>query len=274
MKKLTLLLISFMLFSCSSHKSQHDNNLNYDGASKDYSCLELPSWFLNMPQEKGIAIGIAATNIWDPESTIFDIKDNASIFASRNKESVVITKLKMRENQIRLTPSLVNFNLQIANDIPGLKKYFDNSEIFHKTKLNGMTIGLVGSKNHDINFDSTLVKTNGAPNWYREDSYYTEDNYLVGCGKSSSVNLKTAYNNAYEQAVFSLIKGVKPKVKSALISSHDFVETFVEVDASIIVNNMKNTRNAIVLRKCTNGHIYDGYVEVKWKSDFQVKCND
>jgi len=145
MKNFTIFILMLVLASCSSHKELSENdNLLETASTKKYVELELPNWFMNMPQEEGIAIGIAASNSYNPEVSDSTIKANASVFANRNKSAIVIAKLKMKEEQSVLTPTLSEFKLQLANDIPELKRYYNNTQILNKSEIKGMTIALVG----------------------------------------------------------------------------------------------------------------------------------
>ena len=272
MRNIILFLTMIFLFSCAAnHSTSECGELTLLNQDEPYVPLELPNWFLSMPQEPGLAIGIAATNCYKPELTNSTIKESASIISSRNKSAIVIAKLKMKENQTILTPIISEFNLQLANDIPDLKRYYNDSEIINRTEINGMTIGLVGEKTTTLTQDESKAITNEPPLWYTDSAYCTEDNYLIACGKSSSINMATAYNNAYQEAVYNLIAGIKPKVTSSIINSQNYVESFVEIDASLIIENMNNSRNALVLRRSDNSYIYDGYVEIKWQPEYRVQ---
>lgn len=272
MHKIILFLTIIFLFACANNtidSNCEDLTLNHHHAP--FEALELPNWFLNMPQEPSLAIGIAPVNIYKPESTISNIKESASVISSRNKSAIVIAKLKMKESQAVSTPIISEFNLQLASDIPDLKRYFDNSKILATKDLCGMAIGLVGAKTADITIDESITKSVTPPLWYTEDVYGTEDNYLVSSGKSSSINMATAYKNAYQEAVKKLITGISPRVKSAIINSQNYTEKFVEIDASLIIENMINTRNSLVLRHIDNGYLYDAFVEIKWQADYTIK---
>jgi hypothetical protein len=272
MRNIILFLTMIFLFSCAANHSTSDcEKLNLHCQDEPFVPLELPNWFINMPQEPGLAIGIAATNSYKPESTNLTIKESASIISSRNKSAIVIAKLKMKENQTVLTPIISEFNLQLSSDIPELKRYYNNSKIINRTELCGMTIGIVGEKTSDITLDESIYISKEPPLWYTDFAYSTEDNYLISCGKSSSINMATAYNNAYQEAVHNLITGIKPRVKSAIINSQNYIETFVEIDASVIIENMSNSRNFLVLRRSDNSYIYDGYVELKWQPQYKVQ---
>lgn len=272
MKRIILFSAIFILFACASNQT----NISAESLTRNshdimVKPLMLPNWFLNMPQEQDFAIGIAATNTFRPELTDSIIKENASVICNRNKSAIVIAKLKMKENQTLLTPILSEFKLQLANDIPELKRYYKNSQIVKRTEHFGMTIGLVAGDSLDILLDEAISISEKAPLWYKDNAYYTDDNYLNGCGTSSSVSMESAYNNAYKEAVYNLIAGIKPEVKSAIINSQNYIERFVEIDASLIIENMTNTRNSLVLRKSGNGFIYDGYVEIRWQPKYTVK---
>ncbi len=272
MRNILLFLIMSILLSCASNKDIIDsNNLTVNCQDEERVNLKLPNWFLNMPQESGFAIGIAATNSYQPEITDSAIKENASIISSRNKSAIVIAKLKMKENQTVLTPMLSEFKLQLVNDIPELKRYYDNSEILMRTELCGMTIGIVGEKTAILNTTESTSISNKSPLWYKENPYFTKENYLISCGKSSAINMATAYYNAYDEAVYNLITGIKPKVQSEIINSQNYIEKFVEIDASLIIENMMNSRNSLVLRKSGNGYIYDAYVEIEWQPSYTVQ---
>lgn len=271
--KLTILFFCvILLLSCTTNKILAGNDrLTNEYQDQLVIPLELPNWFLNIPPNKGLAIGIAATNCFQPGVTDSTIKENASIIAARNKSAIVIAKLKMRENQENLTPSLVDFKLQLASDIPELKRYFEGAEIKNKVELYGMSIGLVGLALDTIETDKSSYISDKAPFWYTENAYLTPENYLLGSGKSSAINLSTAYSNAYNEAVYSLILGLKSDVNAALINSHNYTEKFVEIDASLIIENMCNTRNSIVLRRSSSAFIYDCFVELKWIPEYKVK---
>jgi hypothetical protein len=278
MKAIISLFLLLSLVSCAVHKKASDcDNLEVIQQNNQVIPLELPNWFLTMPQERGVAIGIAATNNFKPEVTDSLVKENASIISNRNKSAIVIAKLKMREDQSILTPMIAKFNLQLANDIPELKRFYEKSKIIKKTEVLGMTIGLVGEENSVLNTPETTSISLETPAWYRENSYYTTDNYLISCGKSSAVNMATAYYNAYNEAVYNLIAGIRPDVQSKIINSNNYIEKFVEIDASLIIENMKNCRNSLVLRQSGNGYIYDAYVELKWQSKYilqDIKIKD
>ncbi len=272
MKNFTLFFLMLVLISCSSQKGIiNDDNLGLDSSNQKFEELLLPNWFMNMPQEEGIAIGIAASNSYNPEVSDSTIKANASVFANRNKSAIVIAKLKMKENQSTVSPILSDFKLQVASDIPELKRYYTNTKILDKSEIKGMTIALVGENACDFYLDKSHSISNREPLWYLENAYFNKDNCLFACGKSSAVDLATAYNNAYNEAVYNLIKGVKSHVTAAIISSHQYIEKFVEIDASLIIEKMRNTRNSVVLRKLPNGHIYDAFVEIKWQPKYQVQ---
>ena len=272
MRNLILFLTVITLFSCAVNK----NDLGAECLTEQHKNekvvpLKLPSWFLNMPQESGLAIGIAATNNFNPKLTDSNIRENASIISTRNKSAIVIAKLKMKDNQNVMTPALSEFKLQLTSDIPELKRYFKNSQIFNSTELCGMTIGLVGEKTNKLDLNETIIVSNEQPKWYKENSYTSNDNYLTCSGKAFSSNMATAYKNAYDEAVYNLITGIKSKVQSEIINSQNYTEKFVEIDASLIIENMRNSRNSLVLRRLDNTFIYDAYVEIKWQSEYKVK---
>lgn len=269
---LLLLIISALQFACSSNKdSDYSEELLINQTNNSIIPLELPNWFTRFPPEETLAVGIAATNPYEPELTDDKIKENAAIIASRNKSAIVIAKLKMRENQQVLTPTLSEFRLQLANDIPDLKSYFANSKVLQTSPLYGMTIGIVGLSDDNIKLDTLTQLVTEPPTWFTDNVIDARDNCLISSGKSTAVNLATAYKNAYNEAVYNLIAGIKPQVKSSIINSQNYLEKFVEIDASLIIENMRITRNSLLLRKCGNAHVYDAYVQLSWQPMFSFQ---
>lgn len=272
MRNLILFLAIITLFSCATNKNYLEAEcLTKQHKNEQVIPLKLPNWFVNMPAETGLAIGIAATNNFNPELTNSNIRENASTISTRNKSAIVIAKLKMKDNQRVMTPALSEFKLQITNDIPELKRYYKNSQIFNSTELCGMTIGLVGEKTNNLDLNESIIVSDKQPKWYKENSYTSNDNYLTCSGKSLSSNMATAYKNAYDEAVYNLITGIKSKVQSEIINSQNYTEKFVEIDASLIIENMRNSRNSLILKRFDNSFIYEAYVEIKWQAEYKVK---
>ncbi|MBI9032041.1 hypothetical protein JEZ13_08600 [bacterium] len=272
MKNVFLLILVTLLLSCSGNRSQTNfGGLKNQGTEDDLLVLELPNWFLNMPSDSSLAPGIAPADLFNPETTEESIKENASIIANRNESAIVIAKLKMRDSQDNLTPILTSFRLQVAEDIPNLKKYYESCQIIDRVTQKGMTIGLVGPSSLDIQLDTKTQLVIDPPHWYREDAYITEDNWLVSSGKSTSFKMDNAYLNAYSEAVYKLIAGIKPEVSAAIINSQNYTEKFLEIDASLIIENLKNTRNSLLLTKRDNSYLYEGYVELKWRPAYRIK---
>lgn len=274
MRKFGIFIIFIILISCSNNQRSRseklDDNTNYNQVTHP---INLPNWFLEVPSDE-VSIGMAPTYIYDSGTTQEKIKENAAIQAQRKRSSIVIAKMKMRENQRVATPIISEFNLQVASDIPGLKDYFSECEILATSDLLGMTIGLVGNASSEVLLDSLTLPVNGAPSWYKQDLIQTNKNDLLSSGKYTAVDMLTAYNRAYNEAVYNLIRGIKTQVKAAIISSNDYQEKFVEIDASLIIENIKNTRNSLVLRKADNAWVYDAYVELKWQPRYQISKID
>lgn len=231
--------------------------------------LILPNWFLTMPSED-LTIGIAATYIYNPQVTQDKIKEKGAILSQRKKSSVVIAKMKMKENELILTPILSEFKLQVVSDIPALKDYFSNCDVLNTHQLLGMTIGLVGSHAEKVKIDSLTQIINTPPTWFNDNRVITRDRWLISSGKYTAVDMITAYNEAYNDAVYNLISGIKPEVKASIINSQQMQEKFVEIDASLIIENIKNTRNSLLLRKSENAWVYDAYVELKWQPKYSL----
>lgn len=263
------LIVLLTIFSCSTNleKLSEEHNFKQDQVIP----LELPEWFLNTPQDSYLALGIAPTTNYDSLKTDNSLREYASILASRQNSSIVILKLKMRTTDKVYTPTLVDFKLQIARDLDDLNNYYEESQVYCTTELNGMTIGLVGKKGLNLDLNCYHVPINEAPRWYAEDTYTTADDLLVSSAKASAVNMSLAYQSAYEEAVYKLIRGAKTDVKSALISSEFYYEHFIEIDASLIIENLKNSKNSLVLRKCGNSFVYDAYVEVTWQPQYKFQ---
>lgn len=270
MKKLFILFFILVLLSCSNNqKKANELSLLEDVNSVEIQELELPNWFLNMPAGD-FSVGIAATYSYDPQVTQDKIKEKGSILAQRKKSSIVIAKLKMKENEITKTPILTDFKLQVASDIPALKNYFTSCDIFNSYQTLGMTIGLIGNSSQKVVLDTLRQTINQVPAWFTENRISSKDDWLISCGTYTADNMITAYNEAYNDAVYNLIAGIKPQVKGSLISSDKFQEKFVEIDASLIIENIKNTRNSLLVRKSQNAWVFDAFVELKWQAKYQI----
>ncbi len=270
MKKLFILFFILVLLSCSNNlKTGNELSLLEDVNSIEIQELELPNWFLNMPAGD-FSVGIAATYSYDPQVTQDKIKEKGSILAQRKKSSIVIAKLKMKENEITKTPILTDFKLQVASDIPALKNYFTSCDIFNSYQTLGMTIGLIGNSSQKVVLDTLRQTINQVPVWFTENRISSKDDWLISCGTYTADNMITAYNEAYNDAVYNLIAGIKPQVKGSLISSDKFQEKFVEIDASLIIENIKNTRNSLLVRKSQNAWVFDAFVELKWQAKYQI----
>jgi hypothetical protein len=270
MKKLFILFFILVLLSCSNNqKTGNELSLLEDVNSIEIQELELPNWFLNMPAGD-FSVGIAATYSYDPQVTQDKIKEKGSILAQRKKSSIVITKLKMKENERTKTPILTDFKLQVASDIPALKNYFTSCDIFNSYQTLGMTIGLIGNSSQKVVLDTLRQTINQVPAWFTENRISSKDDWLISCGTYTADNMITAYNEAYNDAVYNLIAGIKPQVKGSLISSDKFQEKFVEIDASLIIENIKNTRNSLLVRKSQNAWVFDAFVELKWQAKYQI----
>lgn len=272
MRYFALFVALLVLISCSANIATPPHEMK-----EEVLLIELPDWFLNIPQNSGIALGIAPTVCYDSLQTDHLLREYASILAGRSKSSVVVVKLKMKATDTCLTPTLTDFKFQVTSNLDYLKDYYENSQVYCKKELNGMTIGLIGQRGLNLDFQESQIPTNETPSWYTEDAYTTNNNLLVSTAMSSAEDISTAYQNAYENAVYKLIRSVKTDVSSALMSSHEYYEKFVEIDASLIIENIKNSQNSLVLRKFGNAFIYNAYVEVTWqpKYSFQdVKIKD
>lgn len=269
MRFFILMAVLLTLLACSTNLANLPEELNL--TPDEIIPLELPEWFLTTPQDSYLALGIAPTTIYDSLKTDNSLREYASILASRQSSSIVIVKLKMRTTDRVKTPTLVDFRLQVARDLDELNNYYEESQVYCTTELNGMTIGLVGRKGLNLDLNCCQVPINEVPSWYTEDTYTTETNLLVSSAKASAVNMSLAYQSAYEEAVYKLIRSIKADVRSALISSEFYYEHFIEIDASLIIENLKNTKNSLILRKCDNSFIYDAYVEVTWQPQYKFE---
>lgn len=270
MKRLVFFLVLVLCLSCSHNEQKKISQEDSDVSVELVREIDLPNWFLNPPSEN-VTIGIAATNIYNPQITEDKIKENASILAARKESSIVIAKMKMRENQDIPTPILSEFRMQVARDIAKLKKDYVKCEILQRNDLLGMSIGLVGKLNSEEILDTLTSKVSRQPLWYNDNRVVSSDNWIVSSGKYTAVDMVTAYNGAYNEAVYNLISGIKPQVSASIINSPDYQEKFVEIDASLVIENMVNTRNSLVLRKSDNPWVYDAYVELRWQANYSLQ---
>ncbi|OQY39807.1 MAG: hypothetical protein B6226_01110 [Candidatus Cloacimonetes bacterium 4572_65] len=268
-KTVLLLALMFLLVGCSSNK--RDRYVSPECVvirdASEIIPIKLPNWFLTVPRGRDIAIGITADQGMGIEDTKYKARENATVSISRNRSCIVITKLKARDNGRAGTATLSAFKLQLAKESLSLESLFDKCFVKEDYVLNGTYIGLVSLNSTSLKGNNTFSSVDSAPKWYND--LVKEDKEYISCGKGSSLSIEYAYENAYKNAVEQLVKGLRSRVKAELISSYSDFEKFVEIETAMIIEDLRNSRNSLVLRKSGNTYLYDAYVEIRWEPKYR-----
>ncbi len=269
MKKVLSLFMLILIISCCAKTYLQTEVDSFSQIEGEVHSLELPKWFLEVPQANEIAYSFQGISRWERDSLDASLRDKASVRIARNRSCIVVSKTKMRHNSKDKNQKLVEFDVQVTNDVEQLQTIYDNSKVLAKHEFKNIALGMVGLSDNGVELDTSLVVVKEAPSWLGQ--VVVDGTQYISSGKGTAINPTEAYNRAYEDAIEKLAASFDVKVNNLEWQENLDVGNFGEINNSKVIRSIINTKNSLMLRFHKGSYVYDAFVEIKWNKCSQER---
>lgn len=255
---LIILIVLIILLNACAPQKQHYKKESFIHKIESGN---LPTWVYELPVPGDYVVGIAQRS-FDPEKTIADAREMATVIKCRNTGSYAIERFASAESSDIIKDGNVVFKLNVCSDPEEMQQIYEDLILVDEEHYYDFYIALFSRTDSTVaNKYKTRIIAN-FPSWFEDRKIIDNEDTIITYARDSSSDLATAWERCAESARQQLAKYLEKDVLGGIYSLNDDVQKKINIETTRKLFRMEISRCFIQSEMKDALYSYKVYMEM------------